>query len=1465
MLLLNLFNDSGKLFRIKKIGLVLGLAGFAWLTGCNNNILPVPEFTENVNSSSNKSIAAPAGFTASHGEKGQITLSWTSVQNAKLYYIYKADSPHAKYEQIDEANGEESSKVISVPTGYSAYFKIAAVDPIGTTSDLSLAAFGTSLAVPLITSIEPDKNESTVYWYMENVSKNSYLKKIQYSVSCYNKDGSLRETKIIQGCDTSGNAVPTYTTFTNLDASTKYLFEVEAYLIDSQTASEKSARVDADTVVSLIPKAPEFTVSEGTHEKTITLTITLPQMCKVQSEAVAGTGGISYEEKPLYFKIYRREYIAGSNAAWDFSTPHVVYLAFNGTTTEIPKDDNAFDGYKQGDVISWSEPLDAESNPTIKRGAKYEYRVVPYIDNYFTSASTPVRKGVNLPPEKSNLGTGWACAIPSFATKNFDYNLQPKDAEDVTKGYYKAGASIEFTAKWNSFGKDADYVYLLNEHRALVKDDNGGNEDTVGTDSFAANQFFANLDDVLSYVRSFTLINKDTEGADEENKKVRGYYDYTLYIVKANAKSDYETPNADGARDELLKSVEDGGYMLTSVKDVSTTLVTDKDVPVPELEAADGYKDKALLTVTKCSTETNATYVLRKQVIDLMTGEIDSSVDAEIIKLVTEGNAENEVTKSTYLDPADNVEKVKLEYTLEKLDSGKAYALTVIGSVGSYSNITGPVSTKKIYTLGTPAPVFNYSDCDYKTVIIRWNKVQKAGSYEVSHNGKSWIFNQADFEDSENDIVKKDDEDGLYSLECIKGTDYTMTIRSIEGFNYEGETPVIEAKNAGKELTVAVKAINSLDTTQADAKVRTLGPAELGLTASQAVIENGADGKTQIATTWNMVCDAPYYAVQRVCPNITDPAHPIKDIYYVSKDAKVYIGGEEMSSSRVTASVNGSKIYLLEKQCNNVDDQTVNYQVNQTKIIWGLRYKYTVIPVKSMDDNPFDSSLGFTYTNLDDSTITKEGYTSGYGLNITASKATSVDSIHVTWEKASGINAIPKLWYRCVGESGWYQVQNIKTDGDKSNAFLKAGLTTSSQEADVVLQDNRTDCVEFAVRYDAGTVANWPDSYLEYLGDRKESDGVEQKNWGYEFSLPALTASHPDASNESFTEIIEWDIWDYTKRKYGAGDGITGDCYEIQVKNQNCSSKWFTIATVSKEGKLSLANDPGWYNVAIVPGSNTMSITANGVTDKEGAHDGLLKVQRDYKHYYRIKGTRKNGDEILTAYLGNTNNTSQDSKAGEAVYSYRKISAEEFAKCASLNVAEAIFRTGVYEGANGEDSIPDKAYDNGASGHFGVYHQSGTKTFLWGTGNTAYRHIYACTPADTSKSFTSNWTISCGNSKSYAAADGKKIHYLPEATFTVKHDLDLPSYNGTLKLSAGIMGSHSFLCITDSVKSQWKLSLDATSQTGKSSCSVDNDAANFKSWFPYSLFSNNTGYSSYSEGLPIYQNYWFTVRTGGED
>ena len=1406
----------------KRLGLVLSIVACFIFFGCKG-MLPVPQVSQasDILLQGNKAIATPLNVTASHGQKRQITISWTPVSNAKYYYIYRAETPHSQFVQIDEAAGGEASKAISVPAGFSGYFKVAAVTGLGEISELSLASYGTSLASPVITDIQQDDEaaSATIYWFMENLNEKSYLSSVQFNVICYNPDGSEKDHILLSKTEN------TFCTFENLNTATIYSYDVEAYLLSDQTASEKSMKVDKATAVSLIPQVANFTATEGTEkDQKVTLTITLPQMAKTPSST--GTGGTDspgYEDKPLYFKIQR------FNEANQIYDTVVDYLSFNGSTTPLNKGADAFNSYTEGNTVTWYDT-------NVERGIKYKYRVLSYVDNYFENGSETARKFVTHDPAKANVKTGWAANIPAISSTQVEYTKDiaaNADNENIKAEYIKS-ASLKLNASWESLGKEDDYKYVLVEKRFKIKSDNGDVEDKTGTEKLLiqanGSTYFDSIADIKDFEINFNfsapVVNADYTTTDAaENANIRGYYKYSIYVIPSAVAEENPSPDL-SIKDKALVSKEDS----------STRLVFNGEVPTPVLNVADGYKSKAIISYNK---QDKTTYKLVRETLDadgkVITGE-DKTVD------ITES--------ATYED--------------KTLEAGKAYQYTLYASTTGMLDI--PSSTVRAYTLGKPDLTFDEAALDYSTITLKWRSAVspleadsiKAGTstdkhvkytVKVPYNGTVITYDLSSHELNGTETVTFTEDD--YTLNVINGTDYIFKLKkNIEYFDYSGKTPKIAAENAGKSFGVTLVVSNDRTEEEADnhndetVQARTLGPANSGITATKATSVNN------IKVQWNKIPGIEYYAVRRTCPATTDEEEPKDDIIYVSKDGTVKVNEEPVSTLRTVVSPQPDSFILTDQHCTATDAQD-SYQTNQAKIAWGLEFEYTVIPVLSTDDNPFEDFDKVTYTDDKNSIVTAKGYTPGYGLNVVATKAESADSVTVKWDKPNEFaKTQPKVWCRKENSADWI-----------GGSPYTAGTTSCT----IHLPDSlRADKVEFAITYDTNETAKFEPSYLTNLSNKKDSDG-EALNVGYQFTLTSFYATAPVKTAETFSEQINWSKDQNGERKKGAGDFIDGDCYEIQILNKNCSNKWYTIATLNKAGEFHPVNmSEKWYDITITDnGNDSATILPGSVSDAGGVHDGLLKVQRDYKHYYRLVAKRKTSAEgpEITAVLGDiTNTTTNDSVAKEAVFGVRKISDEEFVKNVCLIVADASYKCGVQEWGATNDDLPNDACIKGATdGKFGLFHRGGTKNAIWGTKGD-YKHIFYAMPSNESESFTSAWTINIPEKSTRGGADGNKYYYFCPVEITVSHESGLPSYSGKINFSAGKQGSKSLTALTDGVTTEWTVT--ATSQNTSKTYSASKNETEFKKIFPYQLGAGNGGYSAYTSSIPVFdpKSNWWEVR-----
>lgn len=1421
--------------------LALFIIWFSFLS-CKET-LPVPNVLKpgtNLNSS-NSALLPPNNVIATHGKKKEILLSWKESSRASSYFIYKADSPHDQYIQIDEIKAP--ANFISIPTsaGYSAYFKIAAADPKGKTSELSLATFGTALATPIITSIEKHENGATVYWFMENLNKKSYLDSIQFLVSCYNTDGSVKEQKIIS------STTDTFCTFENLHSGTLYSYDVEAYLLGDQTTSEKSIKVNSETLVSLIPSVPEFSVTEGTKENSVDITITLPPLAKIITQSGNGSTNVtSYDNRPLYFKIER---FNPSTNSYELIED---YLNFKGTSEKIKKDSLEFENYKEGDKITFTDSFD------LKRGTIYKYRVRSFTDNYYDTNENQIL--VTHDASKAYEKTGWAAAIPFLSTTETNYT---KDQDgNITD------AKIKFLAHWNSNGKSQDYSYLIIQNYRKLKSNNNGLVDTEGTNSIIQ----SNTSDYFSSIEEINNTTLTIDLSSEQSAQNKGYYSYTLFIVPNSFKQANPNPPTDIS---ILRQ-----NCLTFANDPNSKLITNEgEAPYPEnFKIEDGFKDKVKISFTP-STDSSTTYKLIRKTLD-ENGQVDVSQEPKVINL--ESNA------SGY-------------YEDTSVESGSAYQYTLYASTIDFDDIPSPTLTA--FTLKNANVYFDPATTDYSSITVTWDsaihiedlrlngKDSHNLKYVVKYNNHTLEFFHADFVNESGETTTLSDSDGFfdYTISYSQSGKFTLTLTSgIHNFDYSSTKPKISLEKAGMDSPLEVRVenditlIDSNNFTSSSTKVRTLGANQISLTTTKG------EYKDKIYISWLALPGINSYVIKRTCPKKLNTDFTDKtDIIYINSSNDIFVNGDKISSERIKLTLDGSTYTLEDIHC-TANDNTSTFQMNQEKIAYGLEFEYTVTPIKSTQDNPFEDSFQIEYTAQNSSSICKKGYTIGYGINVSASKSEYNDTIEITWNKPNSLeNKIPYIWYKPLTESNWNQVIGNSTTETKYNFVPPAS--------------NRTDQFEFFITYDTKNNIDIKESYSKYLASTVDSDG-EQNNVGYSFSIENFNAIIPTSSNESFSEIVNWSLWDDTdSRKKKPGDNLNSDCYEIQIMNLNNSNKWNTIATISKNGQITLTNK-SWFDVKLEKiGSTGLKITAlnngqeftssqrfnrNGskVSAIVGTHNGLLKVQRDYKHYYRFVAKRINskGNEVL-AYLGNFydpvdgSTNCADSMSKTPIYTYRKITDDEFLKGFLLIIADATYQQGVTDsGTIFSSDPPNNSYINGAEGKFCAWHQGSTKNYYYGTHGTDYQHIFrGGVPGNTTDALTSGWKIKSNNIKSESAADGVKVFHFNWGGFTVTHSSNLPSYSGTIFMFAGrkkpsdprfnlaLQYSRLFgeidsadkICVTNAFPND-----TSYNDNQDEYYAVNNNEATFKTWFPFQLGANIDSVTSFNANIPVYQNTWWEVK-----
>lgn len=519
---------------------------------CQHELLPSPKNETTTDQNQNQETiigTVPENLVATHGLKGKIELSWQGVQDTARYNIYEAATPYDKFIQIAETTTNTTSYTIEEKSGASKYYKVTAVNRNGKESPFSIVAHGTTLAIPVITYIGQDEQNSdsacSVHWYMNNCNSATYQQNVRYTINCFDPQGNNVAEKVHDG-----NADYPSITFEDLIPNTNYTYQITAYIVTHQNDTEVSDKADAATARRLRPNAPEnLSATLGTSTTENTITFDLPAMVDV------ALGNGIYEPKPLYFKIYRR--VASEEATeedWQIIESKFSQETFG--TQYTPS--NPEEIYEPGQTVTYVDTKD------LKRGIMYDYKVQSYADQTTREISSNLSFATTQ---------GFLMSIPNFQTTNYE---AIKNSEETQ--YVKV--STNFSFNWNMFGYENNYGFILGEKRYKLEIDNSDSKDETGdTETFT---YFKDISSINEYTKTFDLTNA------EELINIRGYYSYKLYIIQ-NPSDDYIAPSPGSTFDSVLQ-VEAFGKVLVT-----------QDTSKPEIanfSTVDGYKDKILLSWT---------------------------------------------------------------------------------------------------------------------------------------------------------------------------------------------------------------------------------------------------------------------------------------------------------------------------------------------------------------------------------------------------------------------------------------------------------------------------------------------------------------------------------------------------------------------------------------------------------------------------------------------------------------------------------------------------------------------------------------------------------------------------------------------------------------------------------------------------------------------------------------------------
>lgn len=1282
------------------ISAALFFFGASFFSGCQNDLLDSPHFQKHGSYATGR-VAAPTNLTATQGGYKSITLKWSAAKSAVIYNIYHSDTATGTFEFLGQTSDATCTYTVGgLEPDVKKYYKVQSLDSNSETSEgYSQTCFGTTLAAPIITSINQNANGDaiTVRWYKGvNCTEETYLKSgLNYTVVLYNADGTqvLRE-ETIPALDENGKVNTKYT-FKGLEPNTNYCIQVKAYTKSAQDAksTESSDILNQSTAHSLIPAAPEnFQAAKGTSKDGITLSWTLPKFAEIKSST-------TYETRPVYFKVFRKLEAAAETAY----EPIVTYLG----TTDTDKDKiekNAvhfvkttdesgqakadirkgasLDGSTSEDGKEIPSKIDveieypkeeAETDPnyhnyipgtkitftdkTASRGEKYSYRIQSFIDDNG-------KKNV-ASDESWAEGSGWLINSPTVSVSS-----EPKiNAEEKSK---IDSFTVTLNFKFDDFGQA--YNYVITEtcqkmRKATADDIEAGKEDqpdrepetnTIVTSSYSS------------------ISKKEFLYIPLEDEMYYQKYSYKVSICDSSS--------------------EDTSSAYYTVEASNSVIVINDMSRIPKVEdfsINDGYKDKFVLS---WKYNKDYKYTLNWKNIDKNNNESDNEevLDNSVLETML---SENNI--------------VTFYHTANSGDRRKGYSLTADNGI-RYTENYSDSDSDEVQTLGTPEPSFEPS---YSSIKVSWKPVQKAARYEITADYSGTPISAENISE-----IKTDEDNNLYCeiIEPYGKSDdetYNTTNAEIAGqkINFKLES-ISENKNK-EEVDRASSPDNFKIFTLGPAAIEHIESVEGNPATARGVAINGS--YDSISLRWNNVKYAKGYLIfrKKYSENYYSDIKNQADVYYYSTETKSTTLIPDDGSKLPVSCNETAGVITFNDNYKQIEDYDNIYEMNQDQLAWGFPYGYTIIPVKNSSDFSINDDLSIhgksnsiEYTQVSLNKIEKTGSTYGYGFALTASKGVSLNQVDLAWKDPHNATQKPTIYYReynAEAGSEWKK-------GSVANYF-------DSTQIKPEISYKAYDYIAYYTPSPSETIKIKP-YFEEYISKQKDSY-EERYNKGYILALKEPEAEYNGKLNEDdktdkyyYSERLS--LYQYSKEEKKQGF----DKAEIFMLNTNKKDGWKKIADLEPSDlsiKETLANaDSPEYDLYIEnPTKFDMILTPATIKNGGTNTKGLLQVLRDAKHYYMIKASR-----TFTGSDGKKKTLETSVGTDGSIYAYRQITDEELVKSTMLVIAEIIkdsemetYGTGTIDEVPifGKECKPVYGYTgNYESGKF-TWSQNSSSKFSW--------------------------------------------------------------------------------------------------------------------------------------------------------
>jgi len=805
---------------------------------------------------------------------------------------------------------------------------------------------------------------------------------------------------------------------------------------------------------------------------------------------------------------------------------------------------------------------------------------------------------------------GWALSEGTLLPGSVSYTLNQYETLYVS-------AQLPLGFSFNP--KEITYGYTLVETIEPIDDEEENNPDGV----IERESNTLSYNEIINYVAHMDLTQKTNA-----NTPGRGVYSYKVKI-KLN--------------DETIDTVEAFGK-----KEVSEN--TDPIV-VEGFHVQDGYKDKFVL---KWNYRGNRRYIL--YVSD------DRNIWTEI-RIENPGNPD-----------ADNY-----SYTYT---SGITSGLTKYFAIRPYRDIGGgtfksgqmeyaPTASQ---TLGIPAISLSEDGTSYSNITVAWPPAQKADTYRI----KYWYTGEGKATAKIAATVSK----SALPIDGINRLNYTFS---------PFENNAADVSKAGLDIQVEVDALNEalkaeingteISTTSNDVTTRLVGPALLNTQASRA------DHPTDITISWEKISGANGYYIFRRQFNMNNTAEEGSEVikYYVpqtpANNSNITITGKNIKTDasnmrddtnqvKARAVFSGSRYTFTDLYMNDGEyDGSYKggsngyidpYRNQQNDMAQGYSYRYYIVPIIIEDLNYID----FTYsTDISSYTIKegsktiryngaaafeKEGFAIGFGQDVTASKGTYSsggnlnDGIRITW-------ALPAKLTNLTGFTPRYTVYRRLSGGASWDTVTS---TDAVQHIDNPLTSGTT--YEYLVGISNGnTTGSKPgDSYRFIATCGNLLDEKDRPNYlGYKLGEVSMDSVSRDARQvgSEFAEEVRWYSAGITS-PYSTSYNWGVDGYTIFLLNRNIN------------------NGRQWIEVTDVPVGDLPDQTNQKFTVANNAGN-ILKVLRDYRHYYKIRSyVLNNGEKVYCPDPAPNYLWTDGLETTYVKWGARQVSSDEFAAITALTI-----------------------------------------------------------------------------------------------------------------------------------------------------------------------------------------------------